>query len=121
MDVKELQIWINDVLPKHRILTQTVETIIENLLNAEKIDYLSVIGRTKSEEDVKEKIKRKSYGAPANQLTDISGIRIIVYLESDIVRVSKLISSSFNVDEKNSMDKQSLGSTRKRMGNFRIK
>lgn len=38
-------------------------------------------------------------------MTDISGVRIIVFIESDIQKVSDLIKETFNVDEKHSSNK----------------
>lgn len=52
-----------------------------------------------------EKIKRKNYKDPNTQLTDISGLRIILFVESDIKLVSNIINQSFIVDELNSSNK----------------
>ena len=100
--------WLDEVLPKQENLTYAVVTIIENLLKNNNIDYLTVTGRTKDRESVKDKIKRKGYKKPKEQLTDISGIRIIVFFESSVKKVSKLIEASFEVDKKNSLNKDAL-------------
>jgi GTP pyrophosphokinase len=105
MDQKEIETWIDAVLPKHKTLTNTVVSIVESLLEHNDIDYLAVSGRTKDAKSIKEKISRKSYQHPDKQITDLSGIRIIAYFESDVDRISKLIESSFNVDEENSLSK----------------
>lgn len=86
-------------------LTTSVESILKNLIEQNKIDYLSVAGRTKTKESITEKIKRKNYKDPANQITDISGIRIILFVESDINSVSEIIRKSFSIDELNSSNK----------------
>lgn len=103
--------WIKKIHPRHVRLTKTVTTMAEGLLADNKIDYLKITGRTKEQAAVLEKIKRKGYANPQQQLTDISGIRIIVYLESDLQKVSSLIRSAFEVDEENSLDKDALLST----------
>ncbi|MEQ1956884.1 GTP pyrophosphokinase [Mesorhizobium sp. CN2-181] len=72
------------------------------------IEHLSVSGRTKTFNGCKEKIKRKRYTDPATQMTDITGIRIIVYFESDVERVCEIIERSFSVDSTNSLDKNTL-------------
>nr|MZG82510.1 GTP pyrophosphokinase [Photobacterium lucens] len=72
---------------------------------ANNIDYLTVTGRTKDKKSALEKINRKSYKNPKSQMTDLSGIRIILYFESDINKVSELISDSFDIDFDNSLDK----------------
>lgn len=94
--------WIDDVLPKHKRITESVVTILENLLKSQGIEYLSVSGRTKNKQSALEKIIRKSYKSPNIEMTDLSGIRIIVFFESDIVKVSEIIKKSFTVDNQNS-------------------
>ena len=111
MEKEELNNWISDILPQHKLLTNSVVSIVKNLLDKENIDFLSVTGRTKDKKSIVEKVNRKSYKNPKDDLTDLSGIRIIVYFESDIKKVSKLINSSFDVDKKNSLDKDTLLAT----------
>jgi putative GTP pyrophosphokinase len=96
--------WIEENLPKQQRLTDAVIIIIENILKSENIEYLSVSGRTKTKKSVVEKIKRKGYKKPAQELTDLSGIRIIVYFESEIAKVSDVITRAFNVDTENSLN-----------------
>lgn len=111
MDQKEIEIWIDAILPKHRTLTNTVVSIVESLLEQNDIDYLAISGRTKDVKSIKEKISRKSYKNPDKQMTDLSGIRIIAYFESDVDKISKLIESSFSVDKENSLPKDLLLAT----------
>jgi len=96
--------WVDEVQPKHARLTDTVISIIENLLKRSSIEYLTISGRTKDKESILEKIERKSYKDPAKQLTDLTGIRIVAYFESDITKISDLISTAFNVDAVNSLN-----------------
>lgn len=98
--------WLNDVLPKYQTLTSLVSSIMASLMQGEKIEYLAISTRVKEYESALEKVKRKSYTAPKEQLTDLGGIRIIVFFESDLVRVAKLIKESFTVDENHSGDKK---------------
>ncbi|HFQ5285721.1 TPA: GTP pyrophosphokinase family protein [Vibrio vulnificus] len=98
-------IWLERVLKTHSRLTESVVTVFENLLKANNIDFLAVTGRTKDKKSALEKITRKGYKTPEVQMTDLSGIRVILYFESDVDRVSKLISDSFGVDTGNSLDK----------------
>jgi putative GTP pyrophosphokinase len=101
----DLNTWLDEYLPKHDRLTGSVVSITRSLLEENGIDYLSVTGRTKDRKGIHEKIQRKGYRDPATELTDISGIRIILFIESDIKRVSEIVSSAFGVDWKNSSNK----------------
>ncbi|WP_099609568.1 GTP pyrophosphokinase [Vibrio coralliilyticus] len=97
--------WLDGALIAHSRLTESVVTVFENLLKAKGIDFLTVTGRTKDRKSALEKIERKGYKKPEVQMTDLSGVRVILYFESDVERVSELISESFGVDEDNSLDK----------------
>jgi len=108
MKGKNIDSWLEAILPKHKMLTTAVLIIIEGLLKSNNIDYLTVIGRTKDVDSIKEKVRRKSYKHPDSQLTDISGIRIIAYFESDVNKISDLIEQAFYVDRDNSLNKDEL-------------
>ena len=104
-------LWLDEVIPLHERLTESVVNILENLINNHGADYLAVSGRTKNKDAALEKIKRKGYRKPSEQLTDLSGIRVIVYFESDVQVVSKLIEGSFSVDAEKSLNKDDVLST----------
>ncbi len=101
----EVDDWLEDCLPRHQRLTDSVVTIIRSLLVEREIDFLSVTGRTKDRSSILEKIKRKRYNSPSSDLTDISGVRIIVFIESDLENVGNIIRDSFHIDVKNSSNK----------------
>lgn len=104
MKEEKFESWVDENLPKFELLGKHIAFIIENLLQQNKINYLSVSYRTKTKEGILEKITRKKYKDPSVEITDISGIRVILYLESDIMKVSEIIKSTFHVDDKNSVD-----------------
>lgn len=101
------------MVPKHNRLTSAIEPLLKSLLATKGIDFLNVQGRTKSEKSILEKCDRKNYSDPAKQLTDISGIRIITFLESQVKEIVDLVRSNFDIDEENSLDRDEiLGSDR---------
>ena len=67
---------------------------------------VSVSGRLKEASSLREKIRRKHYTDPARQVTDLCGLRVIAYLESDVDRIAALIRKEFAVDERASVDKR---------------
>ncbi len=79
MNEDALNKWLDLQIPKYKLLTSSVINIIGSLLKSNNIDCLTISGRTKDTKSIKEKIKRKSYSNPNEQLTDLSGIRIIVF------------------------------------------
>jgi putative GTP pyrophosphokinase len=108
MEPQQTETWLDDVLPRHSRLTQAVITILEKVLTDNCIDYLAISGRTKEKKSALEKISRKGYKNPNEKLTDLTGIRVIVYFESDVKRVTDLIEQTFSVDALNSSNKDAL-------------
>lgn len=104
---EEFALWLDENHRRFRNLTDAVLSITTNLMTERQLNYLSITGRTKDKQSCIGKIKRKAYDNPKLQMTDISGIRIIVFFESDIERVSQLIRESFRVDEANSSNADS--------------
>lgn len=103
--------WLADVSPKHQRLTRAVVSLLENLLTERQIEFLSVTGRTKELAHAIEKIDRKQYRDPESQLTDLSAIRVVTFLESQVSRVTGIARELFDVDETNSLDRsRALGS-----------
>lgn len=86
-------------------MAAAVESLLENMLKKKKIQYLSISSRVKTPEGALEKIKRKEYSDPIDQLTDLSGIRVITFLEEQVSAVAKVITELFDVDEHDSLDR----------------
>jgi putative GTP pyrophosphokinase len=68
-------------------------------------NYLSVDKRVKTIKGALEKIARKEYSDPPTELTDLSGIRVITFLEQQVSQISAVIRELFEIDEKNSRDR----------------
>jgi ppGpp synthetase/RelA/SpoT-type nucleotidyltranferase len=100
-------------LPQHERLTLSIVSLVENILKENSVEYLSVTGRVKTFDSANEKIARKGYSDPKMQLMDLSGIRVITFLESQVDAVTSAVRTLFEVDEKNSLDRSAvLGSDR---------
>jgi putative GTP pyrophosphokinase len=85
--------------------------LVRNLLHSDSIEFLSVSGRTKEVGSITEKIRRKQYKDPQFEMTDITGIRIITFLESQVEKIISIVRAAFEIDEINSLDRsQILGS-----------
>ncbi len=97
--------WYSERRPTYKGLSDLIRSTLDGLLRREEIDFLGVSSRTKSPESFAEKLQRKGYTDPQKQMTDLSGIRVITFIESDVGRVAELIKRSFHVLEENSIDK----------------
>lgn len=102
--------WYLEKKPLYEQLSKKVESIIQEIISDQKIPIHAIFSRAKDVESFSKKIEDPKYTDPSKQVTDLSGIRIITYVESDMVKIAKLLKSYFEIDEKNSVDKsESLG------------
>lgn len=94
------------VRPTYEAFTQRLEDLICQLLKSHQIKYHLLESRTKTIDSFCEKACRpgKGYASPLEEITDLSGVRIILYYLDDVERVAKLIRREFTVDESRSED-----------------
>lgn len=108
--IKDSISWYLERRPIYEHLSKKVESIIHEIISDEKIPIHAIFSRAKEVESFSKKIEDPKYTNPSTQITDLSGIRIITYVESDMLKVAELLKSFFEIDEKNSVDKsESLG------------
>ncbi len=105
--------WYQDVRSKYETLSSNIRTTIEQLLRTNKVEFLAITARAKTVESFSEKLSRKGYRDPQEEMTDLAGIRVVTFVERDINRTADLIRTSFNVRQDDSVDKAlTLGSDR---------
>jgi putative GTP pyrophosphokinase len=96
----------NELRPQYLSFTEKLKKLLEDLLGELAVDYHLIESRAKEIKSFEEKIKRKE-GAYKDiiDITDLSGIRIIVYYNDDIKKIVDLISAEFEIDSANSLIK----------------
>lgn len=87
----------------------TIEHLVVEILEDNKINYHSVTSRVKTRESFCNKSGKSTdkYKCLAD-MTDIAGVRIITYFEDDVDKVANIIEAEFLVDRNNSIDKRQL-------------
>ncbi|HEY1216638.1 MAG TPA: hypothetical protein VGE93_23680 [Bryobacteraceae bacterium] len=85
-------------IPKYQRLLEEVEFSIRQAI-PNKIKIHSLGGRVKEVSSFLEKITRKSYHRPFEQMDDLVGFRIVCYFVSDLPRLREAIVSTFEVHE----------------------
>jgi len=90
--------------PLYEEYTNRLTELFDSLLHSCNVETHLIERRTKELKSFKDKISRssKKYLDPLNEVTDITGIRVIVYYEDDISEVCKLIEKEFEIDWENS-------------------
>lgn len=89
----------DEISKKYSYLAKTVSSIIEEFLSKKNIEYSDVVYRIKTYESFIEKIKRKGYQDPFNDIIDICGIRIIYLYNKDLKEIISILATEFNVEE----------------------
>lgn len=94
--------------PQYEAFTHSLDALLRTLLVHDKLEYFSVELRTKTVESFDDKVHREDkagkYSKPSD-ITDLTGIRIINYLQEECDAVEDLLSKNFIVDTKNSVRK----------------
>jgi ppGpp synthetase/RelA/SpoT-type nucleotidyltranferase len=87
--------------PKYITENNKIKESIIDILNSNSIEFF-IQNRVKSTNSYEKKLRRKQDDKYFNEITDISGIRIILNKVSDMRRCIGLIMNSFNIDYQNS-------------------
>lgn len=83
--------------------------IIRELIVDNSISSHQITSRIKNRDSLSKKIdSKKDKYSDLSDITDICGIRIITYLESDVNRIAEILEKEFQVDPINSVDKRKL-------------
>lgn len=103
--IKTAEKWYDENKGLYERFSKEVEEIITKLLKAENIPYQSVSRRVKDKESYLGKCRKEKYTNPAEQIMDVSGIRIIAYTNKDVEKICGVLWDEFWIDEKNSGNK----------------
>jgi len=86
--------------PQYQQLVGEVIYILERRLSASPLGIASITGRAKTLKSLAEKIVRKDYPNPLDEITDLAGVRCVYLYLSDRLALEKIIESEFEVIEK---------------------
>ena len=89
--------------------TIKMHDLVKELLEENDVSVHSVTCRVKERDKLEEKV-RKSNGKyeKLEDITDISGLRIITYFADDVDTVASIIESEFIIDQDNSVDRREI-------------
>jgi len=85
--------------------------ILAELIKDNHISLHHITSRVKDRDSLSRKIdNKKGKYLDLSEITDVCGIRIITYLDSDVNKVAEIIEKEFKIDISNSIDKRKLKS-----------
>src|SRR5437868_4464764 len=97
--------WYINNRQVYKKLSSKVETILSEILELQNLPYHIITSRAKDIDSFKKKAENDKYSDPVNQITDLAGIRVITYVEDEIIKICKVIEDTFDIDKENSSDK----------------
>lgn len=86
-----------DLKPKYTRLADNVEQALVQFLGDNKVSSFDVEKRVKEEKSFLEKVFRKTYDEPFEQVEDIAGVRVICYYNEDLEQIDRIIKDQFVV------------------------
>lgn len=89
-----------DLLPKHEKLCEEVQYILESKISESSIQISNITSRAKTLNSYCEKIDRKSYKDPLQDITDLAGVRVVFLYLSDLKKIEEIIEKEFDIIEK---------------------
>jgi putative GTP pyrophosphokinase len=96
------------VRPAYQQFTGRLSGLLSTLLESHSIKAHTIEHRTKDVESFRAKLSKpgRLYDRPLEEITDLSGIRVILYYTEDLDRVSDLVQREFAVDSERSSDRR---------------
>lgn len=99
---------IQEFLTLHTSYTRRLADLIISIVDGAGIKYHLIESRTKEYVSLKNKIERKKILDIKKEITDLSGVRIILFYQSDIPKIEDLIKENFEIDNENSINKSEI-------------
>lgn len=96
--------WYSERTFIYESLSRKVSEILQEIFSDSKINYHTIEWRVKSVESFRGKLT-KGIDYDPKQMKDLAGIRVIVYVHSDLDDVRKIISSTFDIKESKNKSK----------------
>jgi ppGpp synthetase/RelA/SpoT-type nucleotidyltranferase len=95
--VEDAALWYQQIRPTYELLSGKVKNILTEVLDHEGISFSSIQARAKTVESFKVKYAKTRPKSPT-EIRDLAGIRIILYVSSDVKKVIDLIAQLFHTD-----------------------
>ena len=107
LDINAIVQQFTEKRPTYKRYGQALNSFLKEKLKNVGVEDINIKDRPKEIDSFREKITRpdKDYSDPLRQITDLTGVRIIVCYTDQIAPIIKFLDDTFFVDKKNSIDK----------------
>jgi putative GTP pyrophosphokinase len=83
--------------PAYERLATNLQQALKSFLSEQEVSYLDILFRVKDADSAYEKIARKEYEHPFEDIEDWSGLRIICYYPEDVAEICSILEKEFDV------------------------
>jgi len=104
IEASEVTRWYRENSHLYLSLGESVKSTVVSLLRIKKINFVSVEFRVKALESLLVKFAKKDYSS-IEDVTDVLGLRVILFLASDVKKTTSIIEDNFTVDTNHSVNK----------------
>lgn len=96
-DHAEFLAWFDGMRGQYQNLTREVLFTLRRALEGKAVEVAQITDRVKSVESLKEKLSRKRYDSPREEVTDLAGVRVVCLFQPDVEAVAMVIDRVFDV------------------------
>nr|WP_225917473.1 (p)ppGpp synthetase [Pseudomonas kurunegalensis] len=101
--------------PKLERLKVNIATALNQTIGEASIPLFSVESRIKDDKSFTDKLEKKRYSSPFDQIEDLCGLRVICYYQEDISKICDIVEREFHVlkkeDKRNNLNEDQFGYT----------
>lgn len=80
-------------------LCTEIEYILKKRISERAIEIASISSRAKTLNSFLEKIQRKKYNNPLDEIKDFAGVRVVCLYATDVEKINEIIESEFDIQE----------------------
>lgn len=92
-----MNIEFREAKPKYERLAEETSVALKRFLLEREISSFDIEHRVKDEKSFEDKIVRKGYQNPFEEIEDIAGVRVICYYKNDLKSIHDIIQQNFDV------------------------
>ncbi len=97
MDVSEIKKYYDENHSKYSRLADNIKEALKTFLIEDNLIYHTISSRIKEYDSYIDKIDRKNYKKPKDEIEDFCGVRIVCFYPEDLDKIEKIINKEFNV------------------------
>jgi ppGpp synthetase/RelA/SpoT-type nucleotidyltranferase len=97
MDLPEIKKYYDENYVKYSRLADNIKEAFKTFLSENDLNYHTISSRIKAYNSYVDKIDRKNYKNPQDEIEDFCGVRIVCFYPQDLDKIQEIIDKEFDV------------------------